>query len=68
MDESANVESEDLTMSVPEAGKKLGVKGRSAAYEAARRGQIPTLRVGRCLRVPKAALAALLANPPKRES
>lgn len=33
MDESANVESEDLTMSVPEAGKKLGVKGRSAARQ-----------------------------------
>ena len=52
------------TFSVPEAGKILGV-GRDAAYEAARTGQIPTIRLGRRLVVPKAALDRLLetANP-----
>jgi excisionase family DNA binding protein len=43
------------TLSVPEAGKWLGI-GRNAAYEAARRGEIPTVRIGRLLRVPVVAL------------
>lgn len=43
------------TVSVPEAGKWLGI-GRNAAYEAARRGEIPTIRIGRLLRVPVVAL------------
>lgn len=33
---------------------------RSAAYEMAKRGEIPTLRVGRQLRVPVPKLLALL--------
>ncbi len=33
--------------------------GRNAAYEAAKRGDIPTIRIGRLLRVPKAALHRL---------
>jgi len=43
------------TLSVPEAGKWLGI-GRNAAYEAARQGIIPTIRIGRLLRVPVMAL------------
>jgi len=43
------------TLSVPEAGKWLGI-GRNAAYEAARQGIIPTIRIGRLLRVPVVAL------------
>ena len=39
------------TISVDEAALLLGV-GRSAAYEAARRGQLPTRRLGRRLFVP----------------
>ncbi|HEY1243246.1 MAG TPA: helix-turn-helix domain-containing protein [Hyphomicrobiaceae bacterium] len=50
----------DPTLSVPEAGRLLGV-GRNAAYEAAARGEIPTIRIGRMLRVPRAALARMLA-------
>jgi hypothetical protein len=38
-----------LTMSVPAAGKKLS---RNASYRAAERGDIPTLRIGKLLRVP----------------
>jgi excisionase family DNA binding protein len=49
------------TMSVAEAGRWLGV-GRNAAYDAARRGEIPTIRVGRLLRVPVAALERKLAE------
>lgn len=43
------------TVSVPEAGRWLGI-GRNASYDAARRGEIPTIKIGRLLRVPVAAL------------
>jgi excisionase family DNA binding protein len=49
------MEPERKTLSVPEAGRWLGI-GRNAAYEAARRGEIPTIRIGRLLRVPVVAL------------
>ncbi len=44
------------TMSVPEAGKVYFDLSKNASYEAARRGDIPTIRVGRLLRVPVAAM------------
>ena len=47
------------TLSVPEAGTALGI-GRSAAYEAARTGQLPTIRIGKRLLVPMAALERFL--------
>ena len=53
------------TLTVAEAAQVLGI-GRSAAYAASRSGQIPVLRVGRRLLVPRAALEALLAAPPQR--
>lgn len=43
------------TITVEEAASLLGI-GRSAAYEAARRGQLPTRRLGRRLLVPVPAL------------
>jgi hypothetical protein len=51
-----------LTMTVPEAGKKYYDLSRDASYEAARRGDIPTIRVGRLLRVPIAAMNAKLES------
>jgi excisionase family DNA binding protein len=47
------------TVSVEEAGAWCGL-GRSAAYEAVRRGELPALRFGRTLRVPTAALRQML--------
>ena len=44
------------TMSVPQAGRIYYDLGRNASYEAAKRGDIPTIRVGRLLRVPVAAM------------
>jgi excisionase family DNA binding protein len=44
-----------VTVSVGEAARLLGL-GRSAAYEAARRGELPTRRLGRRLLVPVPAL------------
>lgn len=51
-----------LTMSVPEAGKRYFGLSRNAAYAAADRGEIPTIRIGRLLRVPVAAMDAMLAT------
>jgi excisionase family DNA binding protein len=47
------------TISVEEAGRWLGVS-RNTAYEAAGRGEIPTIRIGRLLRVPVAPFERLL--------
>jgi hypothetical protein len=44
------------TLTVPEAGRRYFDLGRNASYEAARRGDIPTIRIGRLLRVPVVAL------------
>jgi excisionase family DNA binding protein len=47
------------TVSVEEAGRILGYS-RNTAYEAATRGELPTIRLGRKIRVPKVALQRLL--------
>ena len=46
-------------LTVEEAGGFLDL-GRSAAYDAARRGDIPTIAIGRRLLVPTAALRRML--------
>lgn len=48
-----------LAISVPEAGRRLGI-GRSAAYQAAACGQLPVIKIGGSLRVPLRALEQLL--------
>ena len=47
------------TISVPEAGRICGLS-RNGAYAAAARGELPTVRIGRKLRVPTHRLAQLL--------
>jgi len=49
-----------LTMSVPEAGKKYFGLSRNGAYDAARRGELPVIKIGRKLFVPVRALEAML--------
>ena len=49
-----------LTMTVPEAGKKYFGLSRDGSYRAAERGEIPTIRIGRLLRVPVRAMERLL--------
>jgi excisionase family DNA binding protein len=49
-----------LTYTVGEAAQLLGIS-RNSAYEAARRGEIPTIRVGRRILVPRNRLEELLA-------
>jgi hypothetical protein len=49
------------TLSVPEAGKLYFGLSRNASYEAANRGDIPTIRIGpKLLRVPVRALEEML--------
>jgi excisionase family DNA binding protein len=43
----------------PEAGQMLGLT-RNATYAAAKRGEIPIIRIGKLLRVPKAAFDKML--------
>jgi ribosomal protein S14 len=48
------------TLSVPEAGARYFGLSRNGSYEAAARGQLPTIRIGRLLRVPVRAMERLL--------
>jgi hypothetical protein len=48
--------SERKTISVEEAGRIYFNLSRNGSYDAAKRGDIPTIRVGRLLRVPVAAM------------
>jgi hypothetical protein len=52
-------EDQRLVYEVPEAGAMLGPT-RNASYDAAKRGDIPTIRFGKLLRVPKAAFHKML--------
>jgi excisionase family DNA binding protein len=47
------------TLTVEEAARLLGVS-RGVGYEAARTGELPTIRLGRRIVVPTAKLLALL--------
>ena len=58
-----------LTISVPAAGKKYLGLSRNGSYDAAARGDIPTMRVGRLLKVPVRVMERKLdeagAAPPR---
>jgi len=55
---------ESLVLTIHEAAKILRI-GRSAAYEAARTGELPVIQFGRRKLVPRAALEKLLMNAGK---
>lgn len=57
-----------LTIGVPEAGKRYFGLSRNAAYAAAERGEIPTIKIGRLLKVPVRALEQMLESPRKTEA
>lgn len=58
---------ERLTLTVPEAADLLGI-GRGLAYELARTGQIPVIRLGRRMLVPRAQLEVMLCAAPAEAS
>lgn len=50
---------ERLTISVTEAAQLLGI-GRGTAYECVRTGELPSIKLGRRIVIPKRALQALV--------
>ena len=64
LDEVANrarhPEISPLTLSIPEAGRRYFGMSRNGSFNAAARGDIPTVRVGKLLRVPIRALEKML--------
>ena len=51
-----------LTLTVEEVADLLGI-GRGSAYAAVRAGEIPSVRIGRRVLVPRSALLTLLGEP-----
>lgn len=52
------------TVTIDETADVLKI-GRASAYAAAKRGEIPTIKIGRRLLVPTAALLRLLDGEPR---
>ena len=50
---------ESATLSVEETAKVLGI-GRNSAYEGVRTGEIPSIRIGKRILVPRLALEQIL--------
>jgi hypothetical protein len=59
---------ETQTLTIPEAGKTYFGLSRNAAYAAAKRGDIPTIKIGKLLRVPIRALERMLDTTMKTEA
>jgi excisionase family DNA binding protein len=55
---------ERKTYSIAEAGELLGI-GKNSIYNAAHRGEIPSIKIGGRLLVPKVALDRLLQEESK---
>ena len=56
-----------LVYDVPEAGALLGLT-RNGSYDAAKRGDIPTIRIGGLIKVPKAAFHRMIEHPAAKAS
>ncbi len=59
MDYSINPTDNRKTLTVREAAAALGI-GKNQAYEAVKRGEIPTIKIGSRILVPKASFEKLL--------
>jgi hypothetical protein len=55
-----------MTLTIPEAGKVYFGPSRNGSYAAARRGELPTVKIGRLYRVPVRALEQQLDSTMKR--
>ena len=55
------------TLTVEQAGRELGIS-RNLAYDAARSGEIPTIRIGRRLIVPRVAFDKMLEQAGEPEA
>ena len=57
---ASTMDDKPKTLSVPEAGRVYFELSRNGSYEAARRGEIPVIRIGKKLRVPVCRLERIL--------
>jgi excisionase family DNA binding protein len=55
------------TTTIADAAKLLNI-GKNQAYEAARKGQLPVIRIGRRYLIPTAALDRLLSGEGRQQS
>ena len=60
-DDARKLLTENLTISVPDAGALLGGLSRNASYRAVKTGDIPSIRIGGRIVVPTAALRKMLS-------
>ena len=60
------VPGERLVLTVAEAGDLLGIS-RAFAYELVARGELPVIRLGRRIVIPKAALLAMVDLTPQTD-
>jgi Helix-turn-helix domain len=56
------------TISVPEAGRRYFDLGKNGSYAAAKRGEIPVIKIGSRLRVPVSKLDRMLEEAGERKS
>ena len=61
MEEQGQLSQKKVTLRVTEVAKILGIS-RGSAYEAIQQGQIPHIRIGRRILVPRKAFERLLDN------
>jgi excisionase family DNA binding protein len=59
---SQTLPEERIVLTVPEAARVLGI-GRDQAYRACRRGDLPTIRIGRRILVSRVSLEQFLTVP-----
>ncbi len=57
----ADVATERLLVTVEEAARRLGI-GKTLAWELVWQGVLPSVRLGRCVRIPLAALEDWVAR------
>ena len=60
--ESGERKDSEFTIPVPVAGKRYFNLGRNASYQAARKGELPTIKIGGRLRVPVALIERKLTE------
>ncbi len=60
-----STENDEKTLSVPEAGRRYFDISPRASYAAAKRGELPVIRIGGLFRVPVRALERMLDHDEK---
>jgi hypothetical protein len=63
-----SIDTEVKTITVPEAGKRYFGFGRDASYAAAKRGDLPVIKLGRQLRVSVPAMERMIKEAKPKNS